>query len=95
MKALQLVRVIGLVAAVLTLVATSLLVAQSRTSIPAPVTQSSGRWQVVNGSPEFRGSVMLLDTATGDTWIACSNAEKAEGWCRMFRSNAPTGGGDR
>jgi len=63
-----------------------------RTPIPAPVTVTAGRWQVVNGAPEFRGMVMLLDTATGDTWISCVDDDKANGWCKMFRSSAPTGG---
>jgi hypothetical protein len=60
--------------------------------IPAPVSVAAGRWQVVNGAPEFRGMVMLLDTATGQTWISCVDTEGSNGWCRMFRSDAPAGG---
>lgn len=59
--------------------------------IPTPVSVAAGRWQVVNGAPEFRNMVMLLDTATGDTWIECQDAQEAQGWCRMFRSAAATG----
>jgi len=67
--------------------------AQTKTAvpIPAPVSVTSGRWQVVSGAPEFRDMVMLLDTATGQTWIQCSNDQGAQGWCRMFRSEAATG----
>ncbi len=60
--------------------------------IPTPVALTSGRWQVVNGAPEFRNMVMLLDTATGQTWIQCADSQGAQGWCRMFLSEAPTGG---
>jgi hypothetical protein len=32
--------------------------------------------------------VMLLDTATGETWIKCVDEEKEDGWCHMFRSGS-------
>jgi hypothetical protein len=59
-----------------------------RQSIPAPVSLVNGRWQVVNGAPEFKGMVMLLDTATGDTWQSCLTEDQESGWCKMFRSTA-------
>jgi len=54
---------------------------------------ASGRWQVVNGSPTALRTVMLLDTATGDTWIFCASADKVDGWCRMSRSDAGASAG--
>jgi len=65
--------------------------AQARpvTPIPAPVSVSAGRWQIVNGAPEFRNMVMLLDTATGQTWVSCVD-DGAQGWCKMFRSESGT-----
>ncbi len=48
----------------------------------------NGRWQVVNGSPTALRTVMLLDTATGDTWIFCASTDKVDGWCRMTRNDA-------
>jgi hypothetical protein len=37
--------------------------------------RAPGRYQVVNPTPEFRARTMLLDTATGDSWIMCSAEE--------------------
>lgn len=58
---------LGAVAA-LCLLATATATAQtSRQPAPSqPVVGGapSGRFQIVNGSPEFRGSTMLLDTVT-------------------------------
>jgi hypothetical protein len=39
-----------------------------------------------------RNMVMLLDTATGQTWISCVDKEEGHGWCRMFKSDTPTTG---
>lgn len=71
---------------------TATLVAQSKpaTSIPAPVTVSNGRWQVVNGRPEGARTIMLLDTATGNTWILCAGAEVGDQWCRVSRTEGTT-----
>jgi hypothetical protein len=43
-----------------------------------------GRFQVVNPTHEFRGSTMLLDTATGETWMVCGGPkEPPSRWCKM------------
>lgn len=67
-------------------------------AIPAPVSLSAGRWQVVNGTPENRNTIMLLDTATGATFILCnerpSTLEPAGAWCgmNMYAAAAPPPG---
>ena len=60
------------------------------TPIPVPVTATAGRWQVVNGRPESAGTIMLLDTATGNTWVLCGGADAGDQWCRMPKSDSPT-----
>ena len=46
-----------------------------------------GRYQIVNATPTFRGSTMLLDTDTGTSWLVCEYANKDRttetGWCLM------------
>lgn len=49
---------------------------------PAPAT---GRYQIMNGTPELTRNIMLLDTWTGDTWIICGNKDGPTGWCVMDR----------
>jgi len=68
-----------------TMFAVSLQAQTKPSPIPTPVSVSAGRWQVVNGAPGYRGMVMLLDTATGHTWIACRAKDGADGWCRRTR----------
>ncbi len=63
---------------------------QSRNPLPVPVTASAGRWQVVNGTPEMTRNIMLLDTATGDTWVVCTLEGGTQGWCFMPRTTAPS-----
>ena len=66
------------------LIATTLRAQSKPTAIPTAVTVSNGRWQVVNGRPEATATIMLIDTATGNTWIFCdTRPDDAQGWCRM------------
>jgi hypothetical protein len=46
---------------------------------PARVVKSEGlgRFQIVNGTPEFAKNIMLIDTQTGDSWIACAGSSEA------------------
>lgn len=47
--------------------------------------QAVGRYQIVNPAPQMRGQFMLLDTSTGNTWLACGTVqgEPLDGWCKM------------
>jgi hypothetical protein len=49
----------------------------------------NGRFQVVNGLPEYATYIMLLDTMTGETWMLCRNTEGDSGWCKMPRFSGP------
>jgi hypothetical protein len=51
---------------------------------------AAGRYQIVNGTPEYAANIMLLDTATGDSWIKCASEEVGSLWCKMPRSNDAT-----
>jgi len=51
----------------------------------------AGRFQIVNGTPEFASNITLLDTATGDTWLKCTWEDDTSGWCKMRRSDSPPG----
>lgn len=55
---------------------------------------SNGRWQVVNGTPEFAKNIMLLDTWTGQTWVYCSD-DQGNAWCFVPRTTAISGGKPR
>lgn len=53
---------------------------------------SAQRYQIVNPTPEYIRNTMLLDTATGRTWIYCTLTDatgktiegtKANSWCDM------------
>ncbi len=46
----------------------------------------SGRWQIVNGTPELAQNMMLLDTLTGDSWVICSASEGERKWCTVVRT---------
>lgn len=61
---------------------------------PLPVASSAGRWQVVNGTPDMARNIMLLDSVTGQTWIACTG-EAGNSWCYMPRTDHRTTGGER
>ena len=76
---------IGILLALLLVIVVALQ-AQTRAPIPAPVTITNGRWQVVNGRPEAANTIMLLDTATGTSWILCEDKAKdgpGDSWCPM------------
>jgi hypothetical protein len=47
-----------------------------------------GRWTIVNGTPDMARHIMLLDTATGDSWIVCDSEDGATGWCRLERGDS-------
>jgi hypothetical protein len=40
-----------------------------------------GRWQIVNVASEQSKSTVLLDSATGDTWVACEGEKGSLKWC--------------
>lgn len=46
-----------------------------------------GRYQIINGTPAMAQNIMLLDTATGQSWITCNNEKGGTGWCLLFRTN--------
>lgn len=49
-----------------------------------------GRFQIINGTPQFARTTMLLDTVTGESWILCSTPEAGDAWCAMPRMADPT-----
>lgn len=55
---------------------------------PSAPRTAVGRFQVVNGTPDRSGNIMLLDTVTGETWIICDYDGESR-WCPMTRSTAP------
>lgn len=61
---------------------------------PASVASIAGRWQVVNGTPDMARNIMLLDSVTGQTWIACTS-EDGNSWCYMPRTDHRTTRGER
>ncbi len=72
---------------------TGALVAHAQSKMPLEVVRSSstGRWAIVNPTPEFSSNIMLLDTATGETWNICSGKGGVTYWCYVLRTSAPTG----
>lgn len=45
-----------------------------------------GRFQILNATPTYRSSTMLLDTSSGETWTACATTKEQAGpdsWCKM------------
>ncbi len=46
----------------------------------------SGRWQVVNGTPDQTQNIMLLDSTTGDTWVTCNGQDGDRVWCYVPRT---------
>ena len=68
-----------------------LALAQAPTSRPQVIVDSGeGRFRVVNGTPEMARHIMLLDTATGQTWVVCDFESGSMGWCRMPKSEVPS-----
>ena len=51
----------------------------------------NGRWQVVNGTPEFARNIMLLDTQTGNSWITCTDSKGVTSWCTIPRGYEQVG----
>lgn len=76
----------------LVLLATSWFSTKSQAASRAAAS-SLGRYTIVNGTPSVSQNIMLLDTVTGESWIACKNVNASTGWCHLWRSDAPTGGG--
>jgi len=58
--------------------------APNRTAPP----QREGRFQIVDGTPEFTKNIMLLDTETGESWIVCTDTDNTSEWCHMERSSS-------
>jgi hypothetical protein len=52
--------------------------------------QDVGRFQIVNGTPQFALNIMLRDTVTGDSWVHCSSSEVGDIWCKIPRSDDGT-----
>lgn len=48
----------------------------------------TGRYQVVNPTPDRAMHIMLVDTQTGQTWMICM-VEGESQWCPMRKSTAP------
>ena len=61
--------------------------------LEAQATQT-GRFQVVNGTPAYARNIMLLDTWTGRTWIACETkltwTQTNTNWCAMEPIGMPS-----
>lgn len=49
-----------------------------------------GRFQIVNGTPQYAQNIMLVDTVSGDTWIKCASPETGDLWCKVNRSDSET-----
>jgi len=52
---------------------------------PAPTT---GRYQIVNGTPQYAKNIMLLDSLTGESWVVCEGTGGETTWCKITRSEA-------
>jgi hypothetical protein len=66
-----------------------------RVSAPVPIGPAPpvvGRWQIINPVPSAARFTMLLDTATGNTWVACADGANEQRWCAVERTNSPSGG---
>lgn len=64
------------------------LVREAQAGPPAP--SAPGRFQVVNGTPSLTRNIMLLDTATGRTWVVCGDENVASAWCAMPLTQSPS-----
>lgn len=51
---------------------------------------AAGRFQVVNPTPDMSRNIMLLDSMTGETWIACDSRDPdgsaTTQWCVIPRT---------
>lgn len=57
---------------------------QSGQSAKPVQAQQSGRYQIVNGTPELSKNIMLLDTQTGRSWVSCT-VDGQDAWCSQHR----------
>src|SRR5689334_21579834 len=53
-------------------------------------TSEVGRYQIINGTPQFAINIMLLDTVTGDSWIKCASPDAGDNWCSVLRLEGHT-----
>lgn len=78
---------------ILVAVAGGFVSAQTRIA-PVPIASvagpAAGRYQIVNGTPEFAANIMLLDTVTGDSWVKCASENVGALWCSMPKSDGTT-----
>lgn len=51
------------------------------------VANRGGRFQVMNGTPQFARNIMIIDTQTGRAWIMCETKDASSmtntNWCAM------------
>jgi hypothetical protein len=56
-------------------------------ALQADITNRGGRFQVMNGTPQFARNIMLIDTQTGQTWVVCETKNASSttntNWCAM------------
>ncbi len=52
--------------------------------------QDVGRYQIVNGTPQYAANIMLLDTVTGNSWVMCSGPDVGDQWCKMPQTDNGT-----
>lgn len=71
------------------LLALALLAAAPVAAQPKPSSSQTGRFQIVNPTPD-RTNTMLLDTQTGDVWLTCL-VDGTVAWCKMRVSDYPPG----
>lgn len=55
------------------------------------VKSGPGRFQIVNGTPDMARNIMLLDTETGDAWVACEDQNKPDDSQPHYVDPASTG----
>lgn len=59
---------------------------------------AAGRYQIVNGTPQYAQNIILLDSQTGRTWLICAtdsskvNQIVSSSWCEMRQLSIPTSG---
>lgn len=70
------------------LIVSSPLVAQRRPTVAEAdafmAQRQEGRFVIVNGTPDLARNIMLLDTATGESWVSCTG-RGVSGWCKQPR----------
>jgi hypothetical protein len=53
--------------------------------------QDTGRFQIVDGTPEYAMNIMLIDTWTGNSWQTCRDSNGTDGWCPLPLFNSAPG----